>query len=369
MKNYLTRLLKIIIVFSLIISTSFIFVVKTAFAQDPLVSLSWHVKAVDDHYDNKPKISTEFGIPKSGIIRVEEKIMPYLSLGKAGHQYWIIQHRLRGSSAAWENGVPYKKDLEVRCTPEPRIDKKNLECVYKYESLPGIEKYIFRVLLIPNFYWTGSANHTPEQALAVSVNFIYGKTDDDENNLSELNGSWTGDNWGNIVINSNGTVFSGTYTSTFVSGEKGRFEFRKLSNGKYSGTWNDPDGIHKGTIDSVTISPDGNTIKVIWKATDGRNLKGTSTWKKHSTAKNNFRLIVYQDIQYQGKSLVITGDVPRLGELGFNDGISSYRVTGGTWLLCEHYDYQGECFEVSSDNSNLLKINWNDKISSIRRIR
>lgn len=369
MKNNLARLLKKIIVFSLIILTSFIFAAKTALAQDPLVNLSWHVKAVDDHYDNKPKISGEFGIPKSGIIQVEEKIMPYLSLGKAGHQYWIIQHRLRGSSGAWENGIPYKKDLEVRCNPDPRIDKRNLECVYKYESLPGIEKYIFRVLLIPKFYWTGSVNHTPEQVLAVSVNFNYDNSGGDENNLPNLNGNWSGDDWGNIVINSNGSIFSGTYSTTYISGVKGRFEFRKTANGKYSGTWNDPDGIHKGTIDSVKISPDGKTITVIWKSTDGRNLKGSSVWKRKSTVTNNFRLTVYEDIQYQGKSLVITGDVPRLGEFGFNDGISSFRVNGGTWLLCEHYDYQGECFEVKGDNSNLLNIKWNDRISSIRRIR
>lgn len=369
MKNCLAKIVKTKIFLSLFTTFFLISAANAIFAQDSLMSLSWHIKAVDDHYDNKPKISAEFGIPKSGILRVEEKVMPYLSLGKAGHLYSIIQHRLRGSSAAWENGVPYKKDLEVRCTPDPRIDKKNLECVYKYETLPGIEKYIFRVLLIPNFYWTGSVNHTPEQVIAVSVNFIYGNTDGDENNPSNSSSNWTGEDWGNVVININGTIFSGTYSSTFVSGEKGRFEFRKLSNGKYSGTWNDPDGIHKGTIDNVTISPDGNTIKVIWKATDGRNLKGTSTWIRKSTVKNNFRLTVYQDIQYQGKSLVITDDIPRLGEFGFNDGISSFQVMGGTWLLCEHYDYQGKCFEVSSDNPNLLKINWNDKISSIRRIK
>lgn len=363
------RHLKMTVVFNLIIATLFIFAASITSAQDSIMSLSWHIKAVDDHFDNKPKISGEFGIPPSGIIQVEETVMPFLSLGKAGHLYWIIQHRLRGSSAAWENGIPYKKDLEVRCNPDPRIDKKTLECVYKYEALPGIEKYIFRLLLIPKFYWTGSVNHTPEQVLAVSVNFNYGTTNETENNLSTLSGSWSGEDWGNVVINGNGALVTGTYSTTHLSGVKGRFEFKRIGQGKYTGTWKDPDGIHRGTIDSVKISADGRTMTVIWKSTDGRNLKGSSTWKRKSTVTGNFRLTVYENIQYQGKSLVITGDVPRLGEFGFNDGISSFRVTGGTWLLCEHYDYQGECFEVRGYNANLLNIKWNDRISSIRRIR
>lgn len=247
-----------------IITISIIFAANIVRAQDPLIDMTWHVKAVDDHYDNKPKISADFYITPSGILRVEEKVMPYLSLGKAGHQYWIIQHRPRGSSGDWENGIPFKKDIEVKCSPDPRIDKKSLECVYKYETLPGIEKFVFRVLLIPKFYWTGTVNHTPEQILAVSVHFNYGT---------------------NIV----GPKKSG--------------------------------------------------------------------------------LTVYEDVNFQGRSLVIKGDVPRLGQFGFNDGISSFRLAGGTWLFCEHYDYQGACFEASGDNTNLLRNNWNDKISSIRRVR
>lgn len=75
--------------------------------------------------------------------------------------------------------------------------------------------------------------------------------------------------------------YTGTYTGpNYVKGVEGNFAFAKKNDeSTYQGTWNDPDGKHKGTLDKIEFSSDGFTLNVTWSATDGR--RGVkSTWNR-----------------------------------------------------------------------------------------
>lgn len=94
-------------------------------------------------------------------------------------------------------------------------------------------------------------------------------------------GEWISSDWGEIIIMGSEPSYTGTYTtSTYVKGREGTFAFAYNNGARtYQGTWNDPDGKHKGTLDKIELSPDGFNLIVTWSATDGR--KGVkSTWSR-----------------------------------------------------------------------------------------
>jgi len=79
------------------------------------------------------------------------------------------------------------------------------------------------------------------------------------------------------------------------------------------------------------------------------------------------RIVVYQDVNYGGRSRTYTSTVSNLAQDGWNDMISSFRVYGpGHWEICEHADFGGRCQVFNSDEPTMVPLNWNDRISSIR---
>jgi hypothetical protein len=78
-------------------------------------------------------------------------------------------------------------------------------------------------------------------------------------------------------------------------------------------------------------------------------------------------LVLFPDSDQRGHGIEISGDVPDLNVYRFNDRASSFLVTSGTWVVCEHADYRGRCEILTAGAGDLSPIRMNDNISSIRR--
>ena len=80
-------------------------------------------------------------------------------------------------------------------------------------------------------------------------------------------------------------------------------------------------------------------------------------------------LIVYENPDYRGMRLEISGSAPSLVGSGLDDQITSVRVMSGSWQLCTGPDFNGQCWTVTADTPNLKVLGANDKVSSIRRLQ
>src|SRR5713101_4885263 len=93
----------------------------------------------------------------------------------------------------------------------------------------------------------------------------------------DLVDEWNG--WGGVEIKSKEGAYEGTYKDTFGTGP-GTFKFRKTGDLTYDGTWGESEKRH-GTF-TLTVSQDGNSIKVNWKADANSKIrpgdKGDDTW-------------------------------------------------------------------------------------------
>jgi hypothetical protein len=87
---------------------------------------------------------------------------------------------------------------------------------------------------------------------------------------------------------------------------------------------------------------------------------GSSEWQRLGIA-------VYTDLRYSGRSWVFSDDVRDLASLGLGNRISSVRVLGGRWRLCRQRDFTA-CIEVTGDIPDLRDIGFNDQISSIQEL-
>ncbi|HEX7776782.1 MAG TPA: beta/gamma crystallin-related protein [Parvibaculum sp.] len=83
-------------------------------------------------------------------------------------------------------------------------------------------------------------------------------------------------------------------------------------------------------------------------------------------AKADTGIVLYQDSNFNGRGVGVTGDARDLGR--FNDAASSVHVNGGRWLLCEHVNFEGRCITIDRDVRDLGQLGFNDKVSSIRRV-
>jgi Zn-dependent protease with chaperone function len=75
---------------------------------------------------------------------------------------------------------------------------------------------------------------------------------------------------------------------------------------------------------------------------------------------------VYEHVDLGGKSLTVSGAIPRL-DPSWNDQASSLEIAGGAWEVCRHYDYV-DCRVFDADATDLRAIGWNDAISSLRPV-
>lgn len=79
-------------------------------------------------------------------------------------------------------------------------------------------------------------------------------------------------------------------------------------------------------------------------------------------------VVLFEHDGFRGEARPLRGDEPDLGRLGFNDRVSSMRISRGSWEFCEHVYYQGKCWRYDYDMASLPK-KQNDRYSSVRRVR
>jgi hypothetical protein len=76
-------------------------------------------------------------------------------------------------------------------------------------------------------------------------------------------------------------------------------------------------------------------------------------------------IAVYSQPGYRGKSWVFSDDIADLGRVGLNNQVSSIRIYGGRWQICEQQGFRG-CRSITNDIPDLNYIGWNNRVSSIR---
>jgi len=79
--------------------------------------------------------------------------------------------------------------------------------------------------------------------------------------------------------------------------------------------------------------------------------------------------VLYADADYRGRQIRIVGEVADLSRLGFNDQVSSMRMSSGRWEVCSDANFRGRCQVVSGNVANFDRQGMNDSISSVRQLR
>jgi len=79
-------------------------------------------------------------------------------------------------------------------------------------------------------------------------------------------------------------------------------------------------------------------------------------------------VVLFEHDGFRGEARPLRGDTPDLSRLGFNDRVSSMRISRGAWEFCEHAYYEGKCWRYDYDMASLPK-KQNDRYSSVRRVR
>ncbi|MCX9156361.1 beta/gamma crystallin-related protein [Niveibacterium sp. 24ML] len=80
-------------------------------------------------------------------------------------------------------------------------------------------------------------------------------------------------------------------------------------------------------------------------------------------------VVLYADADYRGRQIRVRGAVQDLARLGFNDQVSSIRVSSGRWEVCSDAGFKGRCETIYGSVSNFDRRGMNDEISSIRQLR
>ena len=75
---------------------------------------------------------------------------------------------------------------------------------------------------------------------------------------------------------------------------------------------------------------------------------------------------IYQDTNAKGPTLVATGDISNMVQVGFNDKASSIIISKGDWALFEHIDYKGKKIILGPGTYDNLHTLGNDTLSSIK---
>jgi hypothetical protein len=121
----------------------------------------------------------------------------------------------------------------------------------------------------------GSVGAPPVQAAAQSENRF------------ALAGRWTGDEWGDVVVASDG---SGSYTDTYHTGP-GRLHLVRAGERRYEGTWSESSQRY-GTV-VLELAPDGEVARGTWtpsqESTIGSMTGGSVLWLRGSSAARRTR--------------------------------------------------------------------------------
>lgn len=94
-----------------------------------------------------------------------------------------------------------------------------------------------------------------------------------------------------------------------------------------------------------------------------------TSFRRSAGSGQNHEIIVYSDTGYGGARQAFNGAVPDLQRYGLDNRISSLRLRGGAWEICDGRNYSGECEVVASDVANLNDYDMNNRVSSLRPTR
>jgi len=77
-------------------------------------------------------------------------------------------------------------------------------------------------------------------------------------------------------------------------------------------------------------------------------------------------IVLYDQTNFGGQSVVVTGSVGNLTRQNFNDRASSLRIVSGVWELCVHDNFSGECITYNGDEANLGR--FSNQYTSLRPV-
>ncbi|WP_296942511.1 beta/gamma crystallin-related protein [uncultured Massilia sp.] len=78
-------------------------------------------------------------------------------------------------------------------------------------------------------------------------------------------------------------------------------------------------------------------------------------------------LTLFADSNFRGNRVTLERDARNLGDMNFNDRVSSIAIRSGVWQLCEHANFDGRCIELGPGEYRNLP-DFNDAISSVREV-
>jgi len=80
-------------------------------------------------------------------------------------------------------------------------------------------------------------------------------------------------------------------------------------------------------------------------------------------------IVLYENDDYNGRSMRSSNSVSNLDSSGFNDRASSVRIRGGRWQLCGDAYFGGSCVTLGpGEYPSLRAMGMNDKVSSVREL-
>ncbi len=77
------------------------------------------------------------------------------------------------------------------------------------------------------------------------------------------------------------------------------------------------------------------------------------------------RLVLYERVNFTGRSLTLDDDEPNLRF--FSNDAGSVQVQGGRWELCDQPRYGGRCATITGSERDLRRLGLRDRVSSARR--
>jgi hypothetical protein len=124
-------------------------------------------------------------------------------------------------------------------------------------------------------------------------------------------------------------------------------------------TENETNGILGGAV--VPNMPDEDT-------TTDTSGQPTTPESRDTVIKGNFKITVYADVNFKGKSKTFTTDTPEMPK-NWNDQVSSFKIHKGQWEFCADTNFGGVCTKRWAGDADLTKGNKdlkNDSLSSLR---
>ena len=77
-------------------------------------------------------------------------------------------------------------------------------------------------------------------------------------------------------------------------------------------------------------------------------------------------IVIYDQPNFQGRSVAIDKATPDLTPLNFDDRVASFKIKGANdWVLCENRNYGGRCVRVQSMAQDLSVLRLAGRVSSL----